>query len=549
LTVGWRDEVETQSESFSWADGDPFGHGNEPGLRFVILPSQGLGVEPGPANRLLTRIHDLWETGQGSIVEMVLRQVDNADVPYDVVLAQEAEGPERLRIIDSVFPNGPKLVELTPSAWRLLRYQDGPLTVAQERGYFTQSQEYSPQGYSILPYHGQSSLVHPVGGSLLTVDVRDQTTHQPLEHAHVVVFVDYANSIGDESDSNSAGIAQVEIGMANALIERLYVEPPYAGYWGAYLTNILAPSSGGIIVDLAPVDGTILDVARQVYGTASSSDGSGVTIAIVDNGVDDGCIRVVSGSNVLPQEYNQWGDNSTNGHGTHIAAIIGAYCEHLAAGVKGLATGADLHAFRVYGELATTATSYAILAACVQAVERGCDLINLSIGQPHHDPTLDWTDAHVNDRGTVMLCAAGNTCGGAVYYPAACKNTLSVAAYGRSGWEPKDVLEKAYVTNIVGLDQADSSAFFSAKDLNNIDIVSPGVGILSLMPKGGIRPWSGTSQACAVATAIAARILQGSNELAMSRGPKRSAAMRALIMSRVASLGFPLEYEGNGRIS
>ncbi|MFE6887034.1 S8 family serine peptidase [Streptomyces sp. NPDC057694] len=172
----------------------------------------------------------------------------------------------------------------------------------------------------------------------------------------------------------------------------------------------------------------------------TKATGKGVTVAVVDSGVDythpdlgggfgEGH-KVVGGHDFVNGDDDPMDDNA---HGTHVAGIIAADAAH-PGGVTGAAPDAELLAYKVmdadgYGDTST------IVAGIEAAVDPGnphrADVINLSIGGPGDgtDP-LGLAASAAVDAGVVVVAAAGNDGPGpySVGSPAAARGVLAVGA-------------------------------------------------------------------------------------------------------------------------
>jgi minor extracellular serine protease Vpr len=162
------------------------------------------------------------------------------------------------------------------------------------------------------------------------------------------------------------------------------------------------------------------DVAQGALGLT----GRGVTVAVIDSGIDydhpdlgggfGPGTRVTKGFDFVGDAFNaddaepivapDPDPDDCNGHGTHVAGIIGAN-----GGLKGVAPGVTYHAYRVFGCEGTT-TSDIMLAAMERAHRDGADVVNMSIGaalQWPQYPTARAADRLVR-RGIVVVASAGN---------------------------------------------------------------------------------------------------------------------------------------------
>jgi len=174
------------------------------------------------------------------------------------------------------------------------------------------------------------------------------------------------------------------------------------------------------------------DVAQNELGLT----GEGIKVAVMDTGVDfdhpDFGGSGTPGSTPFPTERVAFGydfvgddfnasssspayspdpvpDNNPDdcqGHGTHVAGIVGADGE-----VTGVAPEATLGAYRVFGCEGST-TSDIMLAAMERAHADGMDVLNMSIGSAFMNwpqyPTAVGSDALV-DAGMVVVASIGNS--------------------------------------------------------------------------------------------------------------------------------------------
>lgn len=215
----------------------------------------------------------------------------------------------------------------------------------------------------------------------------------------------------------------------------------------------------------------------------SLSSGEGVTIAVVDTGVDGGHPDL---KHSLVDGYDVY-DGSTkglfdpNGHGTHVAGIIaGAYNNGVHG--SGIAPSVKIMPIRVLDE-----TGYGddsdVAKGILWAVANGAHIINLSLGGTDRDPLLEDAVNFAKSNGVAVVAAAGNDGmrGSPISYPAAHASTIAVAA----------------TTSM------DTHAPFSTKQ-DYVDVAAPGMSILSTWRGGGESNQSGTSMATPfVAGAIA----------------------------------------------
>lgn len=173
-----------------------------------------------------------------------------------------------------------------------------------------------------------------------------------------------------------------------------------------------------------------------------------------------------------------------SGHGTHVAGIVAATSNN-GTGIAGVAPGAALMVLRAGFNIGGSGylQDDDIAAAIVYAADNGAKIINLSLGDPRYSPLLADAVRYATNRDVVVVAAAGNEGSSEVYYPARLDETIGVAAAGRAG----------------------HPAAFSNYGAS-IDLIAPGVAILSAQPGGGYGQLSGTSMAAPHVSAVAALI-------------------------------------------
>jgi subtilisin len=433
-------------------------------------------------------------------------------------------------VVDSVAEDGAKLVEMTEETKRRLEAEQPGLRVEPVRYYeLARTARYEVRAAPPI-------LLSAVVAPNVPVKVVDQDTKQAIVGATVVAFTDFDKRIGASGESDASGEVLLDFGVPNPRLERVYVYPPLAGYWGAFRSNIKAQQLGTI--ELAPVSAasppaTGLDA---FVGRGGPADGAGVKVGVIDTGVGPhpALTSVASGD-----------PDNGEGHGTHVAGIVRA----IAGG------GVSIRSYRVFGRGALAA-NFSIAKAIDQAVADQCDILNLSlkISGPFDtpglqvDPVVAFALEDARDAGCLPLAAAGNDGRKFVGFPAREPSCVAVSAVGRRGTYPAGSLEEGEaLVDPVGHGPDDFIAAFSNVG-PEVTVTAPGVGIVSTVPVGGeLGVMSGTSMACPAVAGVAARLLAKASAVHnMPRDANRSAAIRSLVMRATQDLGFPANFQGQG---
>ncbi|MFJ3906320.1 S8 family peptidase [Streptomyces sp. NPDC090025] len=173
-----------------------------------------------------------------------------------------------------------------------------------------------------------------------------------------------------------------------------------------------APGIAGVWLD--GVRGASLDRSVRQIGAdkawQAGYDGTGVTIAVLDTGVDrthdDLRTQVVGEKN-----FSSSPDATDRvGHGTHVASIAAGTGAKSGGRFKGVAPGAKLLNGKVLDDDGFGDDS-AIIAGMEWAVAEGADIVNLSLGAPD-SPGIDPLEATVDrltaEKGVLFAVAAGN---------------------------------------------------------------------------------------------------------------------------------------------
>ncbi|MER5566212.1 type VII secretion-associated serine protease mycosin [Streptomyces goshikiensis] len=215
------------------------------------------------------------------------------------------------------------------------------------------------------------------------------------------------------------------------------------------------------------------------------STGKGVTVAVIDSGVDripelEG--QVLPGKDFATSGYE--GDERTDydKHGTTMAAVIAGSGKHPSGdGSFGLAPGAKILPIRVpheggRGESWTEAIRY--------AADSDARVINISMGSSTEDPGRPEAVEYALSKGKLIFAAVGNSGDSTnqVNYPAATPGVVGVGAVN-----------------------ADGAVTDESQRGLQVDMSAPGIDIVTACAgKTGLCTSHGTSDASALASASAA---------------------------------------------
>ncbi|MBC7541472.1 MAG: peptidase S8 [Candidatus Sericytochromatia bacterium] len=152
-----------------------------------------------------------------------------------------------------------------------------------------------------------------------------------------------------------------------------------------------------------------------------------VTVAIIDTGIDlthpDLSAHLVEGRDFITAADK---GRDGNGHGTHVAGIIGAVANN-AQGVAGINWGARLMPVRVMASDGSGA-DVDIADGIRWAADHGAHILNLSLGGYANDPTIKKAVEYAIGKGSLVIAAMGNDASPDPAYPAAIPGVMAVGA-------------------------------------------------------------------------------------------------------------------------
>lgn len=234
----------------------------------------------------------------------------------------------------------------------------------------------------------------------------------------------------------------------------------------------------------------------------NTTQGAGVTIAIIDTGVD-GSVTELQGAVVGGADFSGLGspDGQTpvgsDGpeHGTMVASLAAGRGTGDGAGVIGSAPAASILAISIgFGEGSTTSDDQ-IAEAVRFAVDNGADVINMSLTRNTLEWPTSWDDAflYAMENDVVVVAAAGNRGSGTttVGAPATMPGVLTVA----------------------GVDSNGEASFDASSQGITIGVAAPSEDLVGVTPGNQHVLWNGTSGATPIVAGIVALVRAAHPEL------------------------------------
>ena len=266
--------------------------------------------------------------------------------------------------------------------------------------------------------------------------------------------------------------------------------------------------------------------AKSIWPEAQK--GAGVRIAVIDSGCD---INHESLKNNIAGVRNFTDEDKKNpnivvdrvGHGTH---VIGTICAN-GSNVTGVAPDAQIYVLKAINRTGTGKLSW-VVNAIKYAIELKVDIISMSLGISENSAKLEKAIKEAVNNNIAVVCAAGNEGDGnsdsfEYSYPAAYIDVISVGAVDKKGVPAK-------FTN----------------SNTTIDLVAPGVDILSTYPNNQFAVLSGTSMATPHVTGSLALLKNWSrNEFQRDLSQEE---LYAQLIKHTKVLEYPRTIQGNGLI-
>ncbi|MFL6074797.1 MAG: S8 family serine peptidase [Mycobacteriales bacterium] len=273
---------------------------------------------------------------------------------------------------------------------------------------------------------------------------------------------------------------------------------------------------------------------------AAGLDGKGVSVAILDTGIDDthpDLAGKVAGSRSFVPGVATVRDG--NGHGTHVASTVVGSGAASGGKYRGVAPGADLMIGKVLDDTGNGDESW-IIAGMQWAATSGARVVSMSLGSAEPSDGTDPMSQAVDDltaaTGTLFVIAAGNSGPTArtVASPGAADAALTVAA----------------------VDKSDHLASFSSRGPRitdyalKPDIAAPGVNITAARAAGtALGPVVDTYYTTISGTSMATPHVAGAAAILAEEHPDwRADQLRAALAGTAKDDGYTAYQQGAGRV-
>lgn len=293
---------------------------------------------------------------------------------------------------------------------------------------------------------------------------------------------------------------------AQALVAELEIDPAVEWAEVGATMRVLAAGPDPFRGDLWG-----LDAVRAPQAWASTTGSCTTPVAIVDTGLRTGLTDLEG--RVLHHLGYDFGDNDPDpqdehGHGTHVAGTIAAALNN-STSIAGVAPGVCVFGVKVL-DAGGSGTSENVAAGIVHAADAGARVINLSLGcDCEIQQVIEDALAYAAARDVVIVAAAGNDGEDHLHYPASSNWAIAVGALDRN----------------LGL------ASFSSHG-PGLDLVAPGVDVVSLFRDGESCTGSGTSMATPHVAGVAALVRSQNSGLGREQ-------IRTLLIGKARDLGAP----------
>ncbi|MDH6626444.1 subtilisin family serine protease [Streptomyces sp. LBL] len=365
------------------------------------------------------------------------------------------------------------------------------------------------------------------------------------------LIVTYRTS-GEASAKRELAAADADAGRDLSVINGQAVEAPRSGtarVWNA-LTDAGTGARAGATRVASGIEKVWLDAARTASldqsvpqigaptAWASGYDGKGVTIAVLDTGVDQ-THPDLADREIAEKNFGSSPDNVDRvGHGTHVASIAAGSGAKSGGRYKGVAPGAKILDGKVLDDSGSGSES-GIIAGMQWAVDQHANVVNLSLGGTDTagiDPLEEAVNTLSAKSGTLFVIAAGNSgpLAGTIGSPGSAAAALTVGAV--------DKQNRIATFSSVGPTQDGSL---------KPDLTAPGRFIVAAKAaEGVIGTPAGDGYVSLNGTSMATPHVAGAAAILAQRHPDWTGQQlkQALVSSAKPTAGLTAQQQGTGRV-
>lgn len=383
------------------------------------------------------------------------------------------------------------------------------------------------------------------GSTKLNVQVTGDT--QPLEGTEVIVFLRGPGNTQRRLTELTNSKGGAKFSFSSIFSAAALVAVPAGDFW----REVVRAPSGKVSVDCSalPKSGPV-GWWHEVLGANrnSTTRGNSIKVGVIDSGVGPHpCLSHVTDIGAfIDGMHDATGGADSGSHGSHVVGSIGARPQKKGQ-FAGVSPGVDLFSARVFP--AGAGANQLDIADAIDTLSRTheVDLINMSLGarigsEIERDAIID-----ALERGTLCICAAGNSAG-AVSFPAAFNETVAISALGLAGSGPYDRFPES--PDKFG----DNNLYLASFSCFGPEILAtaPGVGVISTVPErfGLMAPYAamdGTSMASPLACGTLSAMLSSSAEYRqLPRDETRAAFARQILRNGCRDINLVAEFQGRG---
>ena len=264
-----------------------------------------------------------------------------------------------------------------------------------------------------------------------------------------------------------------------------------------------------------------IDAVKAWTKTRGSAD---VVVAVLDSGVDYGHVDLVGNMWMRPENLPQYFDDELgsfndergfsvdpeakdpmddNGHGTHVAGIIGAEGDN-GVGIAGVNWNVQIMPLKFLGRggFGTTKDAIEAINYAIDRKQQGVNLriINASWGSTSKSKALEDAIRAAGDAGILFIAAAGNN-----------GTDNDKRPHYPSNYDLPNVI------SVASLDNNDQLSSFSNFGLKTVHVAAPGREILSTWLGDQFREASGTSMATPQVSGVAALIVANEPNISVAK--------------------------------